>query len=1192
MASPTVGTATIRIRPDFAGFNQAYGAEMKKHFGNFASRQLTAAGQTMTNAISKPLFGFFTDGLKVASDFYTTVGELSGIMAEKTGESYSKFASNQVTFMKDGQRVKDTFISGLREIARESKFSVNEMGQAATSLARSGLRSQQDMIGFLEVSQKVAAANREDLVATTEEMRVLSQVFNKTGTDGPFSDLRHIGDVITTVLTTSNMDLAAFSEGMKRAAPVANSLGLSIDDTASSLGVLANVGFKGSTASTALKNAMIRLRSGIPSVTGVLEKYNIVTEDSEGKSRPLVEVLDDMNKAGINTSDTFKVFGAIAGPAMSALLESGNIEKVREMTKNMENMSSVTDRLYNRLKETPEFKMEALSSNFEELKLTVVDNIFPAFSDGLSTANGALTTFIGMFQDMPPLLQKAVLGFGAAAVAIGPLALAYGTLGQNAKMLKPALTNLLPKFGGLLSSAAGGAQAASNALRVFGDRAIISGMEASANGLGSIRTAIGMLSKGGSGALGGIASGLSAIASSNPALAAIAVTIAGIGWAWYRSSRKQEAAAKSAETSISRMWENLSRKKEERVSFTEELITKFADKEVGIGKILNTPDYKTTMTEMGLTTAELAKTMGTGSKEAIKILGDLGKQVDYTTDSWWEMQDVVKSNTASDLIDSVDLFYSDYKDQTNELINSLGDDDAGKELKSFIDAKVKEAENAATDTNRVLRVIEDAPWYTSSWTASAEQQARASLEPGEKLISWYEDLGYGIVQTNEVNYGLILKEAKDHFDQMNMIYIEGYGSVLDITRTSEDGLKRISKESFWKQIASDEELQKSMKDLASAQANLGIGSNLSGFDDLSAAGNEALLAINALIPAGADVAQTMDYLVTKIGLDADTAFSVANRKIQQFSKYLDIARQAIPNLGEVMSTFTEDNPPTMAKAIDGLTKKYQDFATVQSKMKQLISYGGGQFTTLYQELSTLSADQQLAILKDMDLSDPDQIKKLVDYQSALAAAQVNASGEAVGNAVAAANANAGKGVSFIDPISKAFEGLAKEINGTTMTPMITPYIDPSFVSKWNTIVNSVNEFKGLNSNTKYFDKRMGDGNWGNGLTDTQLSELSNYLQGVGGRAIGGPVWPGLRTRVNELGREGFINSAGRFSMLPNTSSMRFNEYGTVIPAHMVGNRGGVTVVNHNNISGVTAQEVAEYQSSLTQAQVRRLGGGL
>ena len=56
MASPVVGTAKVKILPDFAGFNQAYGAEMKKHFGNFASRQLTAAGQTMTNAISNTLF--------------------------------------------------------------------------------------------------------------------------------------------------------------------------------------------------------------------------------------------------------------------------------------------------------------------------------------------------------------------------------------------------------------------------------------------------------------------------------------------------------------------------------------------------------------------------------------------------------------------------------------------------------------------------------------------------------------------------------------------------------------------------------------------------------------------------------------------------------------------------------------------------------------------------------------------------------------------------------------------------------------------------------------------------------------------------------------------------------------------------------------------------------------------------------
>jgi len=977
------------------------------------------------------------------------------------------------------------------------------------------------------------------------------------------------------------MDLAAFSEGMKRAAPVANSLGLSVDDTASSLGVLANVGFKGSTASTALKNAMIRLRSGIPSVTGVLEKYNIVTEDSEGKSRPLVEVLDDMNKAGINTSDTFKVFGAIAGPAMSALLESGNIEKVREMTKNMENMSSVTDRLYNRLKETPEFKMEALSSNFEELKLTVVDNIFPAFTDGLSTANGALTTFIGMFQDLPPVMQKTVLAFGVAVAAVGPLALVFGTLGQNAKILKPALTNLLPKFGGLFSAVAGGAQAASNALGAFGSRAIASGLQGSVSAVDGLKVSIGGLAKTSSGALSGVASGLSAIASSNPALAAIAITIAGIGWAWYRSSRKQEAAAKSAENSVSKMWENLSRKQAERTSFIDDSISKFTDKEIGIGKILNSGDYKTTMTEMGTTTTELAKTMGTGGKEAIKALADLGSQVEATTDSFFEKQDIVRSNTASDIVDSVDLFYSDYKDQVNELVSSLGDDDSGKALKSFIDSKVKEAENNATDANRVLRIIQDSPWYTSSWTADAEEQAKASLAPGEKLLSWYEDLGYGIVQTNDINYGLILKQAIEQFNKMNMIYIEGYGSVLDITSNSEENLRHITKESFWKQIASDEELQKSMKDLASAQSNLGIGTNLTGFDDLSSAGNEALKTINALIPAGTDVAQTMDYLVTKIGLDADTAFTIANGKIQQFSKYLDIARQAIPNLGEVMSAFTEENPPTMAKAIDGLTKKYEDFATVQGKMKDLISINGGQFATLYQELSTLSADQQLSILKDINFNDPAQIDELAKYQSGLAAAQAKASGESVGNAVAAANANAGKGVSFIDPISKAFEGLAKEINDTTMTPKVSPYLDPSFVPRWNAIVNSVNAFKVAPTTP---------GPWALGYQPNTSAPIGVLAPG---RASGGPVWPGLKTRVNELGREGFINSSGRFSMLPNASSMKFNEYGTVIPAHMVGGgRGGVTVVNHNNISGVTAQEVAEYQSSLTQAQVRRLGGGL
>lgn len=1185
MASPTVGTAKVKILPDFAGFNQAYGAEMKKHFGNFASRQLAATGQDMTNAISKPLFGFFKDGLKVASDFYTTVGELSAIMAEKTGESYGKFAANQVTFMKDGQQVKDSFVSGLREIARESKFSVDEMGQASTALARTGVRSQQEMIDFLSISQRVAAANREELVATTEEMRTLSQVFN-TGS-GP-GQISHIGDVITTVLTTSNMDLATFTEGMKRAAPVANALGLSLDDTASSIGVLGNVGFKGSTASTALKNAMIRLRSDIPNVTEVLNKYGIETEDAEGKSIPLVNVLEQMHDSGIDTSEAFKVFGQVAGPAMAALLTPSNIEKVKLMTGNMEEMQEVNERMYERMKETPEFKLAALSSNFEELKLTIVDTFFPAFSSGVDGVNEKLTGFIAMFQELPGPLQKFAIAASVALAAAGPLAIVFGKIGQSSKILRTALPNLAISGGNLLFAFAGKAELAAVALKSLGERALASGLASTGTALGGMKTSLGLISNAGAKGMRAISESLLTIATSGPLLTVAAAGVAALGYAWYKNVQSQEEISGMQDDFAKKSFDNLSRNITERKSLQEQMMESIQDDKDHLGKIIQTEDYQKVMKELDITNQELGAALGKGGADAIDMLAKIGTRVHETTRSFgedindditefmsWDLE-LGGTDLYTDMNDSIDRYSDATKKATLDLINNAGE--YRDEIIGVLESYDKNAKANPTAENMLPYLF-----HGSASDVSADKLIKAYKVANGKLIEVAKDSKEAtefLAVGDNINPQGRYQAAYDYLTDSGLILSKQFGVMRDIMSSSAVDIKNLTVEQIQAQIMMSEEAQQAQAELTKNQNSLGIGANATGFEELSTSEREALPIMNALIASGQDLGQSLSYLQKMTGITVPRAIELSNLKLDQMKHYIDVARQSLPQLGSVMSTFTEENPPTMAKAIDSLSKKYLDFATAQSKMRQLLQFNGGEFTALYEELATLPADQQLQLVKNLEFT-PDQLATLREQQTALITAKTTAGAEGVMGAAAAAAANNGAGVTLLDPISKAFSDLSKEINDSTMTPTISPQLDPAFVGYWNVVIAKIKSLDPITAHSNLANLEAG---WS---APSGTGGIGNF-----GLASGGPVWPGLRTRVNELGREGFVDSAGRFSMLPNASSMRFNEYGTVIPAHMVGNRGGVTVVNHNNISGVTAQEVAEYQSSLTQAQVRRLGGGL
>ena len=137
----------------------------------------------------------------------------------------------------------------------------------------------------------------------------------------------------------SAQGLTDLGEALKMAAPAARTAGETITDVNAALGVLANVGIRGSMAGNALKRAYSELAKS--DVQEYLKRFNIDVKDSNGNLRRMADVLRDcaaqMAKMGSADKINFatQVFGERAAPAVLSM--TADTSKIDEMLKKLQN---------------------------------------------------------------------------------------------------------------------------------------------------------------------------------------------------------------------------------------------------------------------------------------------------------------------------------------------------------------------------------------------------------------------------------------------------------------------------------------------------------------------------------------------------------------------------------------------------------------------------------------------------------------------------------------------------------------------------------------------------------------------------------------------------------------------------------------------------------------------------------------
>lgn len=203
-----------------------------KNTGQALNRVGQGAGAA--GAALAPLTLGVAAGTKVAADFEEQLSIVQSVLLASKDE------------MKDLNDI-------TKVLGATTAFTAKQAGEGAEFLARAGFTSEQIVAALPGVLDAAAASG----VSLADAADIVAGQLGAFGR--PASDAARVADALSLTTALTNTNMIQLGEAMKFAAPIAKQASLSLEETASAMGVLANAGVKGSLAGTALKNALLQL---------------------------------------------------------------------------------------------------------------------------------------------------------------------------------------------------------------------------------------------------------------------------------------------------------------------------------------------------------------------------------------------------------------------------------------------------------------------------------------------------------------------------------------------------------------------------------------------------------------------------------------------------------------------------------------------------------------------------------------------------------------------------------------------------------------------------------------------------------------------------------------------------------------------------------------------------------------------
>lgn len=269
------------------------------------------------------------------------------------------------------------------ELGRETLFSATEAAEGMVILGRAGFDVGQIFNAVTPILELAIATNMD--MATTADM-VVSSLY---GFGLAVGEAGHMADVMATIVTGSNETMLDLANTLSYIAPIASTVGMSVEETGAAIMMLANAGVRGSKAATGLRAAIAKMLSPTKSEQKLLKKLGVSFLTSAGELKDFDDILVELGKSTISTADIFQLFGRRAATAISVLRRMGPTT-FREFTSDLERSQGATERMAEEMRKTFIGRVRDLVASIKLLGAT----IYKSYSEPLIDATFSLRNLV------------------------------------------------------------------------------------------------------------------------------------------------------------------------------------------------------------------------------------------------------------------------------------------------------------------------------------------------------------------------------------------------------------------------------------------------------------------------------------------------------------------------------------------------------------------------------------------------------------------------------------------------------------------------------------------------------------------------------------------------------------------------------------------------------------------------------
>ena len=354
------------------------------------------------------------------------------------------------------------------QLGADTQFTAIQAAATQENLARSGM-SAKNIMAALPAVLNMAAAEGMDLA---DAGTIVAKGLGGMGLGGEYAV--RLADVLAYTSANSNTNISMIGEAFKVVAPVLAPLGASMEQISSYIGVMANKGFEGSQAGTAIASSVMRLSNLPNKAVGMLKDIGLdprMFKTKEGGMVELPEIMRMMDKAmksrklgeAQRLAIVKEVFGTNQGKAMSAFLEasvSGMTDTLQNGVQN--NSFGQAQKMANINLDTLNGQLQILGSAWDGVRTTIGDMFSPIVRAGVEKLSGALSWLNNAMKEFP---------IAAEAVTFALTGLAGAKAVKNIWGIGKALVQLPGAWLEVKSAAAaaeGAIQGTASATKLFG----------------------------------------------------------------------------------------------------------------------------------------------------------------------------------------------------------------------------------------------------------------------------------------------------------------------------------------------------------------------------------------------------------------------------------------------------------------------------------------------------------------------------------------------------------------------------------------------------------------------------------------------------------------------------------------------------------------------------------------------------